>query len=168
MDKIKKLFNKLQTDSKSVLFTEEKLNNKLLQKLKKSKYNKDKELVNGLNLLENKADLFKQRDGYSIPIKAEFIQKSDNIDRSTLFSIQAPFDLLHADLCFLGKSAADSKYCLLLVDLFTSKIYVYDMKNRSLIPLKLETFYKEVANKRKSKKIRLETDLEFKQKIYMT
>ena len=104
MDKIKKLFNKLQTDSKSVLFTEEKLNNKLLQKLKKSKYNKDKELVNGLNLLENKADLFKQRDGYSIPIKAEFIQKSDNIDRSTLFSIQAPFDLLHADLRFLGKS----------------------------------------------------------------
>ena len=38
------------------------------------------------------------------------------------------------------------------------------MKNRSLIPLKLEKFYKEVANKRKSKKMRLQTDLEFKQK----
>ena len=38
------------------------------------------------------------------------------------------------------------------------------MKNRSLIPLKLEKFYKEVANKRQKKKIRLQTDLEFKQK----
>ena len=38
------------------------------------------------------------------------------------------------------------------------------MKNSSLIPLKLENFYKEVANKRKNKKMRLQTDLEFKQK----
>ena len=51
------------------------------------------------------------------------------------------------DLRFLGKSAADPKYCLLLVDLFTSKIYVYKMKNKFLIPLKLEKFYKEVAVK---------------------
>ena len=74
---------------------------------------------------------------------------------------------MHADvgdLRFLGKSAADPKYCLLLVDLFTPKIYVYGMKNRSLIPLKLEKFYKEVASKRKNKKMRLQTDLEFKQK----
>ena len=74
---------------------------------------------------------------------------------------------MHADvgdLCFLGKSAAEPKYCLLLVDLFTSKVYVYGMKNRSLIPLKLEKFYKEVADKRKNKKTRLKTDLEFKQK----
>ena len=43
---------------------------------------------------------------------AEFIQKSYDIDHSILFSIQAPFDLMHADvgdLCFLGKSAADPK-----------------------------------------------------------
>ena len=38
------------------------------------------------------------------------------------------------------------------------------MKNRSLIPLKLLKFYKEVANKRKNKEMRLQTDLEFKQK----
>ena len=38
------------------------------------------------------------------------------------------------------------------------------MKNRSLIPLKLEKFYKEVASKRKNKKMRLQTDSEFKQK----
>ena len=38
------------------------------------------------------------------------------------------------------------------------------MKNRSLIPLKLEKFYMEVANKQKNKKTTLQTDLEFKQK----
>ena len=38
------------------------------------------------------------------------------------------------------------------------------MKNRSLIPLKFEKFYKDVAAKRKNKKVRLQTGLEFKQK----
>ena len=38
------------------------------------------------------------------------------------------------------------------------------MKNRSLIPLKIEKFYKNVAAKRKKKKMRLQTGLEFKQK----
>ena len=160
MNKLKKLFNRLQVDSKNVLFIQEQLNDKLLKKLNKSKYKKDKEFVNRFNLLvDKKTDFNKKDDGRClIPIKAEYVQKSDDIDRSTLYSVQAPFDLLHADvgdLRFLGKSAADPKYCLLLVDLFTSKVYVYGMKNRSLIPLKLEKFYKEVANKRKNKKMRL-------------
>ena len=41
------------------------------------------------------------------------------------------------------------------------------MTNRSLIPLKLEKFYKEVSEKHKNKKMRLQTDLEFKQKSIM-
>ena len=169
MGELKRLFNRLQVDSKSVLFVQEQINDKLLKKLKKSKYKKDKEFVNNFNyLVDKKTDFNKKDDGrYSIPIKAEYVQKNDDIDHSTLFSIQAPFDLLHADvgyLRFLGGSAADPKYCLLLVDLVTSKVYLYGMKNRSLIPFKLEKFYKEVANKRKNKKTRLQTDLEFKQK----
>ena len=75
------------------MFTEEKLNDKLLKRLKKSTNKKDKEFVKDFNLLENKEDLVKQKDGYSIPIKVEFIEKSDDIGRSTLFSIQAHFDL---------------------------------------------------------------------------
>ena len=169
MDKVKKLFNELQVNTKSVVFIQEQLNDKLLKKLKNSKYEKDKEFVNRFNLLEDKKADFNnnKNDVHSVPIKAEYVQKSDDIDRSTLYSIQAPFDLLHADVGdfrFLGKSAADPKYCLLLVDLFRSKVYVYGMKNRSLISLKLEEFCKEVASKHKNKKMRLETDLEFKQK----
>ena len=169
MGKLKKLFNKFQTDSKSVVFIQDQLNDKLLKKLKNSKYEKDKQFVNRFNLLEDKKTDFinNKNDVYSVPTKAGYVQKSDDIDRSTLYSIHAPFDLLHADvgdLRFLGKSAADPKYCLLLVDLFTSKVYIYGIKNRSLIPLKLEKFYKEVASKCKNKKTRLQTDLEFKQK----
>ena len=41
------------------------------------------------------------------------------------------------------------------------------MTNRSLIPLKLEKCYKEVSEKHKNKKMRLRTDLEFKQKKYL-
>ena len=146
MDQLKKLFNKLQVDSKSVLFVQDQINDKLLKKLKKSKYKKDKEFGNSFDLLvDKKTDFNKKDDGrYSIPIKAEYFQKSDDIDRCTLYSIQTPFDLLHADvghLLFLGKSAADPKYCLLLVDHFKSKVYDYGMKNWSLIPLKLEKFY---------------------------
>ena len=116
-------------DSKSVLFVQDQINDKLLKKLKKSKYKKDKDFVNSFNyLVDKKTDFNKKDDGkYSIPIKAQYVQQNDDIDCSTLFSIQAPFDLLHADvgdLRFLGKSAADPKYCLLLVDLFTSKVYI--------------------------------------------
>ena len=40
------------------------------------------------------------------------------------------------------------------------------MKNRKLTALKLENFYKEVAEERKNKKARLQTNFEFKQKIF--
>ena len=82
-----------------MLFIQEEINNKLLKKLKKSKHEKGKEFVNSFNLLAgNKAEFNKKTDEYSIPIKAEFVSKSDDIDRSTLFSIQAPFDLMHTDV----------------------------------------------------------------------
>ena len=53
MDKLKKLFSRLQTDSKSVLFIQDKLNDILLKKLKDSKHKKDKEFVNRFDLLVN-------------------------------------------------------------------------------------------------------------------
>ena len=54
MDKLTKLFNKLQVDSKSVVFVQEQLNDKLLKKLKNSKYEKDKEFANSFNLFVDK------------------------------------------------------------------------------------------------------------------
>ena len=123
-----------------MLFTIEQLNKKVLKKLKKSLYEKDKELFNFFSLLENKDDFDKDKK-VPLPIKATYVEKGDDIDRSTLYSFPGPFELLHADVAnleFLGKSAADPKYCLIIVDLFTSKMYSYPMKNRKLIALKLE------------------------------
>ena len=94
-----------------------------------------------------------------------FVDKRTNIDRSTLYSFSKPFEELQADIAdlrFLAKSAVDPEYCLLIVDLFTSKTYVFRMKNRSLLAKKLEVFFNEIQPKRTGK-MRLQTDLEFNQ-----
>ena len=65
-----------------------------------------------------------------------FVEQRKNFDRSTLYSFKGPFELLHADtidIRFLSKSAVDPRYCLLFVDLFTSKIYTGPMKKKTLL-----------------------------------
>ena len=52
----------------------------------------------------------------------------------------------------------------MFVDLFTSKVYVYPIKSRKYFGNKIENFYKEVKEKRKDQKTRLQTDQELKQK----
>ena len=91
-----------------------------------------------------------------------YINKKSNIDHLKLYIISRPFEALHADIAdlrFLAKSAVDCKYYLLIVDLFTSKIYVYPMKNRSLLAKKMEIFYDNIQTKRTGK-MRLQTNLE--------
>ena len=59
-----------------------------------------------------------------ITIGLDFVEKRE-IDRSTLHIFDGPLQLLHADignLEFLGKSADHPKFCLLFVDLYSSKI----------------------------------------------
>ena len=92
------------------------------------------------------------------------------VDRSTLYSFEGPFQLLLADvgnLELFGKSAASPKIHFLFIDLFTSKVYVYPIKSRKLVATKIECFYKEVEDKRKGRKIRLQIDLEFKHEKYL-
>ena len=82
-----------------------------------------------------------------MPLITPFVNKRSNIDHLILYSISKPFDLLHADIAdlrFLTKSDVDPKYCLLVVDLFTSKNYVYPMKNRSPLAKKLKSFYEDI------------------------
>ena len=162
INEFKILFKILQADAKSVLFTKENINDKLLKKIKKYKYEKDIEFVKlfgrNVNFLEDQKS--------AISIKTIFVEKKDDIDRSTFYSFDGPFQLLHADvgnLEFLGKSATDPKYCLLFLDLFISKVYVYPVKSGKSILNKMEIFYKEVEGKRKGQKARLQTDQKFKQ-----
>ena len=122
--RIQNLFRNLQKDPRSIFYSVGNYSSLLLNKAKKSTYDKGKVFVNLYNELEDKN--FYQNN--NLPLVTPFINKRSNIDHSTLYSIGKPFELLHgdiADLRFLAKSAVDPNYCLLIVDLFTSKIYVY-------------------------------------------
>ena len=87
-----------------------------------------------------------------LPFYTPFAEQKKNINRSSvLYGINALLQFFHADVAdirFFSKSAADPKYALLCVDLFSSKIYVYPMKNKSNLARKIEIFYKEIEPKR--------------------
>ena len=129
-------------------------------KLKKSKYAEDKKFFKLLNLLEN--NVIFEPDNVT---RTDYVEKRE-IDHSALYSFDGPFQLFHADVAnleFLGKNATFPQYVLVLVDLFSSKVYTYPMKSRKQIRQKLEQFYRDVKSKRKGKQRRLQVDQEFQQ-----
>ena len=82
-----------------------------------------------IDLLENNIE---QINDNEVPIRVDYVEKRE-IDISTLYSFDGPFQLLHADVAnlkFLGKSASVPNYALLIVDLYSSKVYVYLMCSR--------------------------------------
>ena len=155
-------FNKLKIDPLSAALAEEMLDKKLLLKLKKSKYVEDKKMFNLANLLDSKNSVIFE----PVSVKrTDYVEKRE-IDHSTLYSFDAPFRLFHADvgnLEFLGKNATFPHNVLVLVDLFSSKIYTYSMKSRKQIRQKLEQYYRDVRSKRKGLKMKLQVDEEFQQ-----
>ena len=93
----------------------------MLKKNKKSKYETD---IGFFKLFDRNIN-FLDDEKVTIPIKITFFKKIENIYRSACYSFDGPFQLLHADvgnLEFLGKLTNDPKYCLLLVELMTSKV----------------------------------------------
>ena len=94
---IQNLFRNLQKDLRSIFYSVGNLSNSLLNKAKKSTYDKDKAFVNLYNELEDK--LFYQNN--NLPLVTPFSNKRSSIDRSTLYSIGKPFELLHADIADL-------------------------------------------------------------------
>ena len=109
LKKAKNIFTALKTDPNSILFSEEKIDNRLLKKLQKSKYEKDSLLLKLIRLTGSKFN-----DKEKTPTRVDYIKKRE-IDRSTLYSFDGPFQLIHADLGnleFLGKNATVQKYVL--------------------------------------------------------
>ena len=137
-------FDNLKKDPLSAAFAWEILDKKLLLKLKKSK---DKKIFNLVNLLDKKNVTFEPERVK----RTDYVEKRE-IDHSTLYSFDTPFRLFHADVAnleFLGKNATFPQYVLVLVDLFSSKVYTYPMKSRKQIRQKLEQFYRDVRSKKK-------------------
>ena len=106
---------------------------------------------------------------YLVRIKVppeQIMLKKRDIDCSTLYSFDGPFQLLHADvgnLEFIGKIATFPQYVLVIGDLFSSKVYTCSIKSRKQILQKVRLFYDDVRNKRKDKRMRLQVDNEFQQ-----
>ena len=108
------IFNNLKTDPDSVLFSEERIDQRLLKKLKKLKHLKDSQLLKLILSADNKDFL----DDNKAPTRADYVEKRE-IDRSILYSFDGPFQLLHADvgnLEFLGKDATIPQCALVIVD----------------------------------------------------
>ena len=136
-NRIQNVYKNLQKDPRSIFHSIGSLSRSILNKARKSTYDKDKVFVNLYYQLEDKN--FYQNN--NLPLAMPFVNKRSNTDHSTLYSISKSFELLHADIAdirFLAKSAVDPKYYLLIVDLFSSKIYVYPVKNRSLLAKRLK------------------------------
>ena len=129
LQKAKNIFSSLKTDTNSVLFSEEKIDTRLLKKFKKLKFAKESLLLKLISLVDNKLE-----DEEKVPTRVDYIEKRE-IDRSALYSFDEPFQLIHADVGnveFLGKSAKTPRYILLVVDLYSSKIclsYVFEKVN---------------------------------------
>ena len=163
LQEAKNIFEKLKTGPKSVLFSEEKLDKRLLKMLKKSSYGKDNLLLKLINLVENDIDQINKTN--QIPTRTDYVEKRE-IDRMTLYNFDGSFQLVHADVAnldFLGKSATVPRYSLLAVDLYSSKVYVYPMRSRKQILQRLNQFHDEIKNKRKKRNMRLQVDNEFQQ-----
>ena len=126
----KLIYNALVNNSKSVFYATNKITKNLMKK------SKSHCIKNIYNKLENK-DLEPER----MPLNTKFVEKKNKniyiyIIRTTLYSFSRPFEALQADIAyisFLAKLAVDPKFCLLFVDLFTSKTYTYPMKKRTLL-----------------------------------
>ena len=85
------IFNSLKTDPNSVLFSEEKIDK--LKKLKKLKCLKDSRLLKLILSADNKEFL----DNDKVPTRTDYVEKRE-INRSTLYSFDGPFQLLHANV----------------------------------------------------------------------
>ena len=91
-----------------MLFSEDKIDSRLL---------KLKLVLLADNLLEDEG---------KISTRTDFVEKRE-IDRSTLYSFDGPFQLIHMDvgnLELLCSSATTPRYVLLIADLYSSKICV--------------------------------------------
>ena len=129
----KNLFKKLVNDQNSVFYLSDKITKTLLNKGRKSSYEKDKAFYRIFNLIEDK-DVIYDTDKPKLPFYNPLIEQKKDIDRSSsLYTIDGLVQLFHADVAYLqffSKSPVDPKYALVCIDLFSSKIYIYAMKRK--------------------------------------
>ena len=93
-ERLKNLYKILKRDEESVLFARDQLNKQLIKKVKKSRYEKDSVFIN----LYDKVKHVNIEEENTVPMFTPFVESKKNIDKSTVYSFNGPFQLLHADI----------------------------------------------------------------------
>ena len=141
LKQIKNRFNSLIKNENGIFYSADKVNRNLVNKTRRSIYPKDRVFNKLYNELGDKYNLYINKNNeINLALYTSFDEQRTNIDLSTLYSFKGPFEILHADIAnirFLAKSAVDPKYCLLFLNIFTSKIYTYHIKKRTLLKKKI-------------------------------
>ena len=139
------LFKKLINDQNSIFYSADNISRTLLNRSRKSAYDKVRVFYKFYKSLEDK-DVIYDSEKTRIPFHTLSVEQKKDIDRSSaLYSVNASLQFFHADVAdiqFFSKSAVDPKYALLCVDLFSSKVHIYPMKNKSNLARTMELFYK--------------------------
>ena len=152
MDKpkqIKNLFKKLTKDENSIFYATGRITRILLSKARESLHEKDEVFYKYYLDSQDKNMLYENNNTKTrTPFYTPFVGQKKDIDQfSALYSTKGLFNLVHASMLeirFFSKSAINPKYCLLVVDVFTSKMFVCPMKSRNLLARKLELFYQDI------------------------
>ena len=149
--RIKNLYDALTNDTNTIFYATSQITKNLIRKAKNSIYEKDKVFFNMYDNLDKENKKIESLLE-NPPLTTQFIEKKKWYWSSTLYSSDGPFQLLQADIVyisFLAKSTVDTKFCLLFVDLFTSKIYTFPMKTRKLLAKKMKQVYNDIPKKKK-------------------
>ena len=132
---LKNLFKKLINDQNSVFYAADKINNTLLNKGRRSSYEKDKVFYKIFNTIEDRNIIHEDDDESRIPFYTPFVEQKKDIDRSSaLYTVNAPLQFFHGRRCFFKffcKIGSRSKICTHLrrFILFES-LRLYDEKKK--------------------------------------
>ena len=98
---LKNLFKKLIKDQNSVFYLTDKINSTLLNKGRRSSYEKDKVFYKLFNTVEDRNIIYEDDDENRIPFYTPFVEQKKDIDRSSsLYTINGPLQFFHADVAF--------------------------------------------------------------------
>ena len=103
---LKNLFKKLINDQNSVFYSADKINKTLLNKGRRSSYEKDKVFYRIFNLIDQKDVIYDDNDYENKPrilFDTPFVEQKKDIDRSSsLYTVDGPLQFFHADVAYLN------------------------------------------------------------------
>ena len=148
---VNNLLTKLRVDENSILFAKgETLDDKTVKNISKSKYSKDIVLYNLYKEYIKNGGKKEDSKTKKIVTNTPFVQERSSTQRvDILHSIDGPMQFIHADVAdlnFFSKSAVAPKYCLVCVDMFTSKTYAYSMKKRASWQINSKIFFQKAKS----------------------